>query len=167
METSNTRSYPKYVKFNTLFIFSLLFLYGFSIYSCVIFLKISQTFSDSQPTNAILLLVLELTSLIGLFTVETHLIDRESKHKEISTIMCSIIIVLVIDWVPRSFTYIEIYQYITNEENKNNSHYDYLKIQLFISTILHSISVLFNFIMTGIGMYYKKKEEAIINNDTV
>ncbi len=135
------------------YIVSIHLLLVFAIYSEVIILKTSQEFSDSQPTNAILLFILELVGLIGLFFIEFGIIEK--KNIDGCSVICCLSIFLAMMWVPRGFAYADVFNYIM--DNKNHHNYNNLKNNLIASTILHTISIIFNFITTFMVVYYKNK----------
>ncbi len=159
------KSVDKYNKLNCVLVTSMILLYLVSIYNDIVILKTCQEFSHSQPTNAILLLICELLFLFGLFLIEINISENTNKP-DVCTKICISTIVLTCEWVPRSFAYIEAYNHITNEENYENRNYDVLKFNLIVSTILHSASVLFNFIITGVIVYYNRKtsDQVFISN---
>ncbi len=135
---------------------SILLVIAFSIYSEVIILKISEEFSDSQPTNAILLFILELIGILGLCFIEISLIEKKNVDG-CSAFICFVIILAMI-WTPRGFAYAEVYNYINNNQAQTTyNNYNILKNNLIASTVLHSSSVLFNFIMIILVVYYKNK----------
>jgi hypothetical protein len=147
-----------YNKIMMAYVVSIFILLLFTIYSEVIILKISQEFSNSQPTNAILLFILELIGCIGLFFIEIGIIEK--KNLFVSTTICVLSIVLTMIWVPRGFAYKDVFNYIMDNKNSVQTighNYNNLKNNLIASTALHSASVIFNFITVFMVAYYKNK----------
>jgi hypothetical protein len=142
-------------RFCILFVVSIHLLFVLAIYSEVVILKTSQEFSDSQPTNAILLFILELISLLLLFFIEISIIEK--KYADGCTVISCLIICLAMSWVPRVFAYIETFNYIMDNKNRIYNNYDVLKNNLIASTLLHSMCVLFNFITVFLVICYKNK----------
>ncbi len=150
---------------NNIWISSIFILLACDIYSEVSILKVSQEFSNSQPTNAIVLFILELCSLYGLIFIESGILKKT--YVDLCTVICCIFIILAIEWVPRGFAYAEVFQFIMDDKNRSSANYDILKNNLYASTFLHSVSVIFNFIMFGLAVYYERKKETNISIDIV
>jgi hypothetical protein len=137
---------------------SILIVITFTIYSEVVILKTCEEFSDKQPTIAILLFILELLSIFVMFFIEIGLIEK-TYVDVCGAFICSIII-LAMAWVPRGFAYAEVFNYIKDDNYRvhtTDHNYNILKNNLIASTVLHSSSLLFNFIMTILVAYYKNK----------
>jgi hypothetical protein len=153
VKEDNKNNINMYNKILNMYVVSIFLLLVFTIYSEVIILKTSQAFSDAQPTNAILLFILELLGCFGVLFIETGIIEK--KYVDGCSVICSLSIFLAMIWVPRGFAYKEVFNYII--DNKNYHNYNNLKNNIIASTILHSISVIFNFITAFMVLYYKNK----------
>ncbi len=137
---------------------SILIVITFTIYSEVVILKTCEEFSDKQPTIAILLFILELIGIFGMFFIEIGIIEKT--YFDICGTFMRSIIILAMTWTPRGFAYAEVFNYIKDDNYRVHTtdyNYNILKNNLIASTVLHSSSLLFNFIMTILVTYYKNK----------
>ncbi len=153
LEEDNKKKINMYNKIWNAYFVSVHLLLVFTIYSEVIILKTSQEFSDSQPTNAILLFILELLGFFGVLFIQMCIIEK--KYVDVGSVICGSSIFLAMIWLPRSFAYKEVFNYII--DNKNHHNYNILKNNLIASTVLHSVSFIFNFITAFMVAYYKNK----------
>ena len=139
----------------------MLLLFILSIYTNIIFIKISNDFSTEQPLVIILLFIVEIIGFISIFRMELEYLTDKNSHIYICTISSIFSILIII----RIFAYKEIYNFIFNTKyiHMHYQNYNYLKHNLIIATLLHSSSYLFHFIIFGICIYKKLSLNTISN----
>ncbi len=138
-------------------------LYLFAIYSNVVLLYIHNAYYDDQATIIIILFIVDLVGLIGLFRIEGDMLEKKYNNN-LSSFICLLVVFFSVLYVPRGFSYNNVYNKILSDDN-HPSNYDALYVNLIISTLLHSLSVILHFISSIVNIYNNEKcEEIQINN---
>ncbi len=133
-------------------------LYLFAIYSNVVLLYIHNAYYDDQATIIIVLFIVDLVGLIGLFRIEVDMLEKKTNNN-LSSFICLLVVFFSVLYVPRGFSYNNAYYKLLSDVN-HPSNYDALYVNLIISTLLHSLSVILHFISSIVNIYnnYKYKE---------
>ncbi len=145
-----------------LHVISAICLYIFAIYSNIVFLYINKTYTNAQPVSVIIVFIIELIGLISLFRIQVDFITEIIGGNILSKYLCGTFIILGLIYAARVNAYFVAYNFMISDKHPNN--YDALYVNLIISTILHSICMIFNFIISIINIYKKQyNEEQIIS----